>query len=175
MTVRPLIRDNSGTIRFKANALVVHLLENGGLNMNDLSQVPNVSVGDREEFAQLIGYSVRGFEELSYVSDEAVEAAWKEPATEPVLFKDMTDAEQGALLMAKHRGEAIQRFGDMGDWLRCNPTFNPDSAYRVAPPKPKIEHVREKSWFRTQKVTVCFTTIDGVVDIASYRLEPRDD
>ena len=96
-------------------------------------------------------------------------------ATEPVLFKDMTDAEQGALLLAKHRGEAIQRFGDMGDWLRCNPTFNPDSAYRVAPPKPKIEHVREKAWFRTQKVTVCFTTIDGVVDIASYRLEPRND
>jgi hypothetical protein len=29
------------------------------------------SNGDREQFAQLIGYSVGGFGDLSYVSDEA--------------------------------------------------------------------------------------------------------
>jgi hypothetical protein len=72
-------------------------------------------------------------------------AAWKEPAAEPVLFKDMTDAEQGALLLAKHRGEAIYYllYGlpDNG-WKKYeNQTFDPRHAYRVAPPEPKVETV----------------------------------
>ena len=106
-------------------------------------------------------------------------AAWKEPAAEPVLFKDMTDAEQGALLLAKHRGEAIYYllYGlpDNG-WKKYeNQTFDPRHAYRVAPPEPKIEHVRDKAWFGGRKVTVCYKIVDGVISIASYRLEPRDD
>jgi len=32
---------------------------------------------EREQFAQLIGYSVSGFGDLSYVSDETFETAWK--------------------------------------------------------------------------------------------------
>lgn len=103
-------------------------------------------------------------------------AAWKEPAAEPVLFKDMTDAEKGALLLAEHMGQRIEAFGPvMRTWAYCDPKFNPDVAYRVAPTEPKIEHVRGKTWLGLRKVTTCFTTVDGVVDIASYRLEPRDD
>ena len=108
-----------------------------------------------------------------YLSD--IIAAWKEPAAEPVLFKDMTDAEKGALLLAKHDGKDIQKWGDKDGWQKCDPAFMPNNAYRVAPPEPKIEHVRDPSWLGYQKVTACYTTIDGVVDLASYRLEPRDD
>jgi len=64
-------------VRFKPNALVQHLLDNGGLDMNDLAMV-ECSQDDHEQFAQLIGYSLKGFHELSYVSDlTALEASTK--------------------------------------------------------------------------------------------------
>jgi hypothetical protein len=42
--------------------------------MNSLARM-NFSNEDREQFAQLIGYSLSGFSELSYVSDEIYNAA----------------------------------------------------------------------------------------------------
>lgn len=71
---QPLSKDEHGTIRFKANKIVRHLLDHGGHDMNKLSMM-NFSQEDREQFAQLIGYSLSGFGELSYVSDETYERA----------------------------------------------------------------------------------------------------
>src|SRR5580704_7043750 len=64
--MQPLVKDKAGTIRFKENAIVVHLLDHGGFDMNKLA-VLKFSREDREQFAQLIGYSVDGSSELSYV------------------------------------------------------------------------------------------------------------
>jgi hypothetical protein len=72
--MQPLYIDENNTIRFKENALVTYLLEKGGLDMNDLYNV-NCSQEDREQFAQLIGYSLSGFSELSYVSDKTYNKA----------------------------------------------------------------------------------------------------
>ena len=74
--IQPLALDKNGTLRFKENAIVVYLLDNGGLNMNDLAVV-SFSQEDREQFAQLIGYSQCGFGDLSYVSDATYETADK--------------------------------------------------------------------------------------------------
>lgn len=63
-----------GVIRFKQNAIVRWLLENGGLDLNDIAR-QNFSDDDRTQFAQLIGYSVSGFGDLSYVSEAAIAAA----------------------------------------------------------------------------------------------------
>jgi hypothetical protein len=52
------------------------LLDDGKYDMNRLALLP-FSDADREQFAQLIGYSVGGFNELSYVSDAAAVAANK--------------------------------------------------------------------------------------------------
>jgi len=60
--------------RFTANKIVEHLLDNGGIDMNQLA-VRNFSDEDRQQFAQLIGYSLSGYADLSYVSDEAYDAA----------------------------------------------------------------------------------------------------
>lgn len=60
--IQPLIEDEDGTIRFKANAIVQYLLDHGFTD-------------DREQFAQLIGYSHSGYCDLSYASDETVEGA----------------------------------------------------------------------------------------------------
>ena len=72
--IQPLYKDKQGTVRFKANAIVQHLLDHGGIDMNKLA-VMDFSVNDREQFAQLIGYSLAGFGELGYVTDETYMAA----------------------------------------------------------------------------------------------------
>ncbi len=72
--IQPLIEDECGIHRFKKNAIVRHLLDVGPFDMNQLACLP-FSDEDREQFAQLIGYSLSGFSELDYVSDETYERA----------------------------------------------------------------------------------------------------
>lgn len=77
--LQPIITDEHGVKRFKANSIVRHLLDFGGIDLNQLARM-YFEQNDREQFAQLIGYSLSGFAELSYVSDQtlaAVEAAAK--------------------------------------------------------------------------------------------------
>lgn len=66
-----------GVIRFKANAIVRYLLDSSKDDLNSLALMP-FSAEDWNQFAQLIGYSVSGFGDLSYVFPETVEAADRE-------------------------------------------------------------------------------------------------
>lgn len=72
--LQPLVVEADGVVRFKGNAIVRALLDVGPLDMNKLAVLP-FSREDREQFAQLIGCTLSGFGELSYVSDETYEAA----------------------------------------------------------------------------------------------------
>lgn len=72
--MQPVEDDGDDVIRFKQNAIVRHLLDNGGIDLNALARLP-FSREDHVQFAQLIGYSVRGFGELSYVHDEDYDRA----------------------------------------------------------------------------------------------------
>jgi hypothetical protein len=74
--IQPIVTDEHGTKRFKENAIVRYLLDAGGIDMNALARMPFTGE-DREQFAQLIGYSVSGFCDLSYASDDVVDAASK--------------------------------------------------------------------------------------------------
>lgn len=74
LPMQPIEPDEGGTLRFRQNALVRYLLDHGGLDMNHLA-MRNFPKEDREQFAQLIGYSLSGYGELSYVSDESYETA----------------------------------------------------------------------------------------------------
>jgi hypothetical protein len=77
LPLQPIYSDENGVKRFRKNKIVCYLLDNGGLDLNDLS----AALGEKkynedwEQFAQLIGYSVSGFGDLDYVSDETFEAA----------------------------------------------------------------------------------------------------
>lgn len=73
-TFQPLIVDGGGFVRFKSNRIVEFLLAKGGYNMNDFALM-DFSAEDRAQFAQLIGYSVCGFGELSYVRPADAKAA----------------------------------------------------------------------------------------------------
>ena len=74
--IQPLVKDGHGVLRFKANAIVRHLLDtHPTVDMNTLAR-GDFTDEDRQQFAQLIGYSLSGYSELrSYVSDEAYSAA----------------------------------------------------------------------------------------------------
>lgn len=72
--LQPLQFDSDGILRFKPNAIVRFLLDAGPFDMNKLALM-NFPDEDREQFVQLIGYSLSGFGELSYVSDATYESA----------------------------------------------------------------------------------------------------
>jgi hypothetical protein len=75
--IQPLAIDAHGVMRFKGNAIVQHLLDtHQSCDMNRLACM-DFTDDDRQQFAQLIGYSLSGYGELHYVDDNAYEAAAK--------------------------------------------------------------------------------------------------
>ena len=75
--MQPIRLDEHGTPRFVANKVVRYLLDNGGLDLNDLARAlyDDGNEAHWEQFAQLIGYSVSGFGDLSYASRERIRQA----------------------------------------------------------------------------------------------------
>ncbi len=63
------LHELDGVRRFKANAIVMHLLNHAepGLNLDTLDRL-HFEVEDRRQFAQLIGYTLTGYGALSYVN-----------------------------------------------------------------------------------------------------------
>lgn len=62
-----------GVLRYKENKIVRYLLDNGGIDMNKLASLSlSFSLDDLCQFAQLIGYSVDGYETLSYVQERSM-------------------------------------------------------------------------------------------------------
>jgi hypothetical protein len=75
--MQPVGDDGTGVRRFKANRIVRDLLAYAsarGLDLNDIA-ARDYRDEDRVQLAQLIGYSVAGFGDLSYVSNAAWERA----------------------------------------------------------------------------------------------------
>jgi hypothetical protein len=65
------VENVAGVLRFKPNRIVQHLLDtHPNCDLNTLACL-NFSDEDRQQLAQLIGYSVSGWGNLSYVSEEA--------------------------------------------------------------------------------------------------------
>ena len=77
LPMQPIIMDKHGVARFKANNIVRWLLDTGPMGLSKIALNPGFTREDREQFAQLIGYSVSGFGDLSYTSEETVTKADK--------------------------------------------------------------------------------------------------
>lgn len=73
--MQPIIKAPDGVYRFQANPIVRFLLDAGPFDMNKIAVLPGITQEEREQFAQLIGYSVSGFGDLSYASDEVYDEA----------------------------------------------------------------------------------------------------
>jgi biotin synthase-related radical SAM superfamily protein len=72
--MQTIVRDDNGVLRFRQNAIVRYLLDAGHIDLNDIA-LRRFDDEDRAQLAQLIGYSLSGFSELSYVNDETYEQA----------------------------------------------------------------------------------------------------
>lgn len=69
--MQPLMLDHTGRLRFKKNSVVEYLAEG---RLNEVASRGH-SDEDMTQLAQLIGYSLDGFSELSYVSGADYERA----------------------------------------------------------------------------------------------------
>ena len=72
--LQPIVKDERGVTRFRANAIVKWILDSKLIDLNRIAAM-SFDDADREQFAMLIGYSLGGASELSYFSDETIEAA----------------------------------------------------------------------------------------------------
>lgn len=87
--MQPVYRDAKGVIRFRPNKIIRWFLDNK--EPLDLNKIAGMAActdlftrEDQVQLAQLIGYSVSGFHELSYVTDaEAAAASALAKAIEP--------------------------------------------------------------------------------------------
>lgn len=117
MTQHPIqpLEERNGVLRFKKNGIVRFLLDAGQIGLNRLAEIP-FSDEDREQFAQLIGYSLSGFGELDYVSDETYEQADK--AYKQAREQERTEGYGGMSISEIHKlidksGEAIAKMTDV--------------------------------------------------------------
>jgi len=75
--MQPIVEDKHETLRFKENKIVSKLLDfasERGYDMNEIA-MGDFSNEDRQQFAQLIGYSVGGYSSLSYSEPNIYETA----------------------------------------------------------------------------------------------------
>lgn len=73
--MQPLVWDGT-IIRFKRNPIVKYILDNGSIDLNMIAHL-DFKREDQEQFAQLIGYSVSAFGDLSYARKTIVAKADK--------------------------------------------------------------------------------------------------
>jgi len=86
----------------------------------------------------------------------------------PKLWRDMTDAEKGALLLAHHEGKVIEYFIGGCGWMKCPaPIWSYGHAYRVKP-EPKRVTVPLLADF---KEIGTIDLVDGKPDLASIKLD----
>lgn len=104
-------------------------------------------------------------------------------SAKPKLWKDMTAEEKGALLLAAHEWKVIEAHCDKQGWVTIYPSWDSDLAYRIKP-EPKVETVTRDIWMDRlgwlyeditchHPVRVTFKTVDGVIDVSTYKVEPR--
>lgn len=76
--MQPLVWDKKRVVRFKGNQIVRDLLDAAGegrkRDLNDIV-IHGYSPEDRDQFWQLIGYSVSGYGELSFIRRKTVATA----------------------------------------------------------------------------------------------------
>lgn len=105
---------------------------------------------------------------------------YTDPET-PKLWREMTDAEKGALLLAKYEGKVIEKYSSMDkEWVSYGLTFFFDSlAFRVKPETKRetctanwdiVNGFHDGGW-TTGTHIITFETIDGEPDCASIKME----
>lgn len=83
--MQPIIKDIHGVDRFRANAIVEAIYNETskhGYDMNRIAGTVSFNDVDRMQFAQLLGYSISGYGDLSYVTDKSYDRAYAAAPTQ---------------------------------------------------------------------------------------------
>ena len=97
----------------------------------------------------------------------------------PKLWRDMTDAEKGAILLAKHEGKEIEGFSYVKGWVSDHGSFSQDRAYRIKT-EPKVVKYHwtgtpDGGFAGTDDLgdthMITFNTINGKPDLSSVKME----
>jgi len=114
MPCQPTIIDKHGVERFRENLIVRYLLDNGPFDMNHIA-IRGFPDADQEQFAQLIGYSVSGFGDLSYVTDETYDRATRTNTIPALIAKARTEALEEADYLTSLMKDAAQKLREAGE------------------------------------------------------------
>lgn len=74
--MQPIVLAEDGVIRFQENRIVRDLLKTSTLDLNQIA-LRGYTPAEHMQLAQLIGYSVSGFGDLSYADKDVVRRADK--------------------------------------------------------------------------------------------------
>ena len=99
--IQPFVTDEHGTVRFKDNAIIRYLFSHGKIDLNQIAMM-DFTKEDRQQLAQLLGYSLDGYSDLSYV-DEAAWAAVCELTLSESLTPNGPPSEQA--IVNQHKGD----------------------------------------------------------------------
>lgn len=118
-----------GVIRFKSNAIIEYLFRTGKLDLNEIGimvQGGMFPAEDEVQIAQLLGYSVSGFGDLSYVprdilaeADAKAEELWT--ANEPAPVEPMTTEEVSATKLTNDA--SAEKAAEEGDAQRRSDAY----------------------------------------------------
>lgn len=75
LPMQPIEIDGHGVARFRRNKIVDWLYKKGVIDLNEIARL-DMPDEDQMQFAQLLGYSVSGFGDLSYASRDVVRRAY---------------------------------------------------------------------------------------------------
>jgi len=73
--MQPIGLDDGDVPRFKANAIVKWLFDTDKINLNEIVYKEGFSPEDLAQFWQLLGYSVSGYGDLSFIPQEITDEA----------------------------------------------------------------------------------------------------
>tara|TARA_R110000868_G_scaffold327811_1_gene588707 strand:- start:420 stop:788 length:369 start_codon:yes stop_codon:yes gene_type:complete len=68
--IQPIVKDADGVNRFKRNHIIDYLFDECLIDLNKLQKM-DFPAEDRQQLAQLLGYSISGYGDLDYVDNYA--------------------------------------------------------------------------------------------------------
>ena len=80
--MQPIGYDQNNIVRFKANSVIQWLFDEGKLDLNQMA-IKRFPIEDQRQIAQLLGYSVCGYCDLSYATDKSKDKAWEKMESLP--------------------------------------------------------------------------------------------
>lgn len=169
--IQPVVRDGHGVVRFKRNAIVEHLLTNSVIDMNTIARL-TFDRRDREQFAQLIGYSVAGFGDLDYVRPDTLAAAERMAETGETAEQARIATLQSELDAIREESASVKKPVPDAECNRCNDLAKQLDASREADQanlSNSLEWKRQRDEARAERAAAVKRASEAEANLASEK------